>query len=96
MIHVKVKLLGVFRELSGKSQVTMEFQEAITVRKVVQTLIETLPSGFKEAIIDPELDDPRPNALIIINGKEIGVLHGLQTVLDDDDEMILLPVAHGG
>jgi len=96
MIRVKIKLLGVFRELSGKSRVTMEFEEAATVGKVVQKLTDTLSSRFKEALIDPELGDPRPNALILVNGKEIGVLQGLQTILDDGDELILLPVAHGG
>ena len=96
MIHVKVKLLGVFREFSAKSRVTIEFEDAVTVRKAVQKLTETLSSKFKEALIDPELSDPRPNALILVNGKEIGVLQGLQTMLDDDDEIVLLPVAHGG
>ncbi len=96
MIHIKVKFLGIFRELSGKSRVTLEFEEAATVRKVVQKLAETFSSRFKETLIDPELSDPRPNALILVNGKEIGVLQGLQTVLNDGDEMVLLPVAHGG
>ena len=96
MIHIEVKLLGVFRELSGKSRVTIEFEEAVTVGKVVQKMAETFSSRFKEILIDPELSDPRPNALILVNGKEIGVLQGLQTMLDDNDEMVLLPVAHGG
>jgi len=96
MIHVKVKFLGVFRELSGKNRVIIEFEDAVTVRRVVQKLTETLPSKFKETLIDPELGDPRPNALILVNGKEIGVLRGLQTILDDSNEVVLLPVAHGG
>lgn len=96
MVHVKIKLLGVFRELSGKGQVTIEFEEAAPVGKVVQKLTDTLSSRFKEALIDPELGDPRSNALILVNGKEISILQGLQTMLDDGDELILLPVAHGG
>ena len=96
MIHIKVRLLGVFRELSGKSRVTIEFEDTVSVRKVVQRLTESLSSRLKETLIDPELSDPRPNALILVNGKEIGVLQGLQTMLDDSDEVVLLPVAHGG
>jgi len=96
MIYVKIKFLGIFREFSGKRQVTIEFEEAATVKKVVQKLTEILSSEFKEALIDPELGDPRPNSLILVNGKEIGVLQGLQTMLDDGDELVLLPVAHGG
>ncbi|MDH5451657.1 MAG: MoaD/ThiS family protein [Candidatus Bathyarchaeota archaeon] len=96
MIHVKVRFLGVFREFCGRSRVTVELEDTVTVRNFIQKLAETFSSKFKETLIDPELSDPRPNALILVNGKEIGVLQGLQTLLCNCDEMVLLPVAHGG
>jgi len=40
--------------------------------------------------------DPRSNALILVSGREIGSLNGLETELKDNDELALLPVAHGG
>lgn len=49
-----------------------------------------------QSLIDQQLKDPRPNVLIIVNGKEIGVLNGLETNLQDDDEVVLVPVVHGG
>jgi molybdopterin converting factor small subunit len=47
-------------------------------------------------LIDPELDDPRTNALILVNGKEVSVLQGLNTKIKDGDELVLIPVVHGG
>jgi molybdopterin converting factor small subunit len=47
-------------------------------------------------LIDPELNDPRPNALILVNGKEISVLKGLETTVKEGDQIILIPISHGG
>lgn len=51
---------------------------------------------LKRTLIDPELNDPRPNAVILLNGKEINVLKGLETEVKDGDEIVLIPVSHGG
>ncbi len=66
------------------------------MRKAVQKLIEAFSSELKRALVDPELEDPRPNALILVNGKEISVLQGLDTEVKDGDEIVLVPVSHGG
>lgn len=95
-INIKVRLLGVFRGLSGRSQLSVELEEPIDVRKVIQNVVETFPHEFKRVLIDPELNDPRPNAIILVNGKEISVLEGLETKVNDGDEIVLVPVSHGG
>ena len=52
--------------------------------------------GIKQFLFDLETTDPRPNALIMASGREIGTLDGLDTKLSDSDELSLLPIAHGG
>lgn len=94
-IKVNVHLLGVFRGLLGKSRVTLELEQP-TVRKVIQKLAESLPVEAKKLLIDPELNDPRPNALVLVNGKEICVLKGLKTTVNEGDEITLIPISHGG
>ncbi len=97
VISVKVRLMGVFRVLSGKSGLPVELEEEpAIVRKVIQKLVETFSREFQETLIDPELKDPRPNALILVNGKEISVLEGLETEVKKGDEIVLVPVSHGG
>jgi len=96
-ISVKVRLIGIFRVLSGKSRLPMEVEEKpAIVGKVIQKLVEASSPEFREALIDPELKDPRPNALILVNGKEISVLQGLETEVNKGDEIVLVPVSHGG
>ena len=51
---------------------------------------------LKRSLIDQQLDDPRSNTLVLVNGIEISVLEGLETRLKDGDEIVLVPVVHGG
>ena len=70
--------------------------EGATVGNVVERLVESSPPEFKEALVDPVLHDPLPNALILVNGREINVLDGVGTVVGDGDEVVFVPVTHGG
>ena len=96
VINVEIKFLGVFRQFSGTNRVLVKLEKPATVRKAIEKLTETFSPEFKRALVDPELEDPRPNALILVNGKEISVLQGLETEVKDGDEIVLVPVSHGG
>lgn len=96
IISVNIRLIGVFRELSGKSRFPMELEEPVVIRKVIHKLAETFSPEFERTLVDPELNDPRPNALVLVNGKEISVLDGLETKLNKGDEVVIVPVSHGG
>ena len=83
--------------ISSSEPLTLTFQETETViREVVQELVGLFSQKFKETLIDPDLGDPRPNALIMVNGKEMNVLEGLETELHEKDEVTIIPVSHGG
>ena len=94
-VKVNVRLLGVFCVFSGKSRITLKLEQP-TVRKVVHKLAASLSVEATRLLVDPELNDPRPNALILVNGKEISVLKGLDTKIKEGDEVTLIPVSHGG
>ena len=95
-MRVKAKLLGDFRGLIGRDSLFMELENQAVIGELVQKLAEGSSPEFKRALIDPELDDPRPNTLIIVNGREISALNGLETEIRDGDEVVLISVSHGG
>ena len=66
-------------------------REAIT-----QLVSDPTYRSVKSLLFDGEATDPRPNALIMISGREIGTLDGLDTEVGESDELSLLPIAHGG
>jgi len=92
---ITVKFIGAFRSISGKSKLSITAKDAIRLSEVIKRIIEEKPK-IKRALIDPELEDPRPNTLILVNGKEISILNGLDTMIENGDEVVFVPVVHGG
>ncbi len=95
-ILIEVELVGVLRELAEKSTVSLEFDDFVVVKDVISELVNSLPPKFKQVLIDPELNDSRVNVLILLNKKEISVLDGLKTRVENGDKLVLIPVSHGG
>jgi len=83
-INVKIRTIGIFRELFGNKLLAIKLKRNSTVKNVIQKLAGS------------EINDVWLNALVLVNGKEISVLNGLETMVSDGDEIVLLPVSHGG
>jgi molybdopterin converting factor small subunit len=73
----------------------LELEKTVSLRELIAKVVEEQPK-LKRVLIDPEFDDPRTNVLMLVNGKEISVLKGLDTKLEDGGELTLIPVVHGG
>jgi len=95
-IKLKVKLIGVFRGLSGRDQLHIDFEKPVSIETMIKKIVELFSHSFKQTLIDPVSNDPRPNTIILVNGKEISVLNGIETEVNDGDEIVLIPVSHGG
>lgn len=92
---VKVRFIGSLRSSTRKNKLELNVERAITVKKAVDRLVGQIPK-LKNALIDVELDDPRPNVLILVNERDISVLDGLETKVKDGDEIVFIPIIHGG
>jgi molybdopterin synthase sulfur carrier subunit len=92
---VKVKFVGSFRSLSGQDKLALKFGNGASFKEVVNKIVKELPR-LKQVLIDPECGSPRTNMLVLVNGKEIGALDGLETPIKDGDEVVFVPVVHGG
>lgn len=92
---ITVKFLGALRHFSGANELALNCKDCISMRELMNEITKELPE-LKRSPIDPQLEDPRLNTLMLVNGKEISVLDGLETKLKDGDEIVLVPFVHGG
>jgi molybdopterin synthase sulfur carrier subunit len=92
---ITVKFVGAFRHFSGAGELALDCKGCNSIGELVNELVKEVPK-LKRSLIDQQLEDPRLNALILVNGREIGVLNGLETKLKDGDGIVLVPVVHGG
>jgi molybdopterin converting factor small subunit len=95
MIELMARFVGTFRSISGESEVNFNLTDNSCVRSVVQKIVERFPK-LEEMLIFSKEKNGIINALVLLNGREIGVLKNLDTVVEDGDELVLIPVSHGG
>lgn len=96
-MKITVRCYGVFKSAAGAAflQIDTATPEP-TVRYVIDELVSRHDGDLRQLIFDGDTQDPRPNALIMVSGREIGSLDGLNTRVTENDEISLLPIAHGG
>jgi adenylyltransferase/sulfurtransferase len=92
---ITVKFIGALRHVSGVNELALDFAEALSLKELIREIISRLPEP-KRILFDQQFEDPRLTALILVNGREISALNGLETSLKDGDEVVLVPVVHGG
>jgi len=93
-----MKLYGVFKSAAGVDAISLDLPgEESTVRSAISELVSRPTCGeLRKLVLEEEGSDPRSNALILLAGREIGAIAGLDTRLKEGDELSLLPIAHGG
>jgi molybdopterin converting factor small subunit len=98
IMKIHLKLYGVFRTAAKASEISFSLTEGKpTVRNILMQLVsQEQYHELKQLLIDKETSDPRPNALIMISGREINTLNALDSEIKEGDEVVLLPIAHGG
>jgi MoaD family protein len=94
-VPLTIKFVGALRHLSGKTQFTLLFRDNLSIDLLIDQIGQEIPE-LKRIFSDQELNASRSNSLILVNSREISVLNGLKTKLNDGDEIVFVPVVHGG
>jgi len=94
-LRVKVRLFALFKELAGSGKVELEFDnDQITITDVIKALGERVNKRLEELILSKYKQ--YSSLLILVNGKNIRLLKGLETSIKDGDEIAIFPPGAGG
>jgi len=94
-VKVVVRFFTTLREITGKKEEQMEFSQSASVNTVLRKLSESYGADFNDYVFD-ELGDVRGHLEILINGRSVSTLSGLNTKLKDGDQVAILPPVGGG
>jgi molybdopterin synthase sulfur carrier subunit len=96
LIQVKVRTILEFTKVFGRSR----FEVTLAVGSTVGDLLEKLTSTFGEELaaqlFEPDRSRLLPHIGLMVNGRSIGLLNSMETVLHDNDEILILPPVGGG
>ncbi len=95
-IIVQVNFFGIYQRITGKKKVQLKLKKQSTIKSALVELAENVSKEFEQVLIETQNDESRPKALILVNGKEISVLQGLETKINQAEELTLIPMVHGG
>jgi molybdopterin synthase sulfur carrier subunit len=92
---VTLRFVGALRRASGAEELDFDCREGASLMDLLKALTKER-RALRRSLLDEQLDEPKPNALMLVNGREISVLDGLETKVKDGDEVVFVPIVHGG
>ena len=87
---VTVEVFGALARYAGARMLTISLARPIPLETLLKEIEARLPEDFSSAI------QKRSTILVLVNGREISVLNGIDTKISPGDKVVLLPVSHGG
>lgn len=87
----ELRFFATFREAVGEKTIEREYPDDATVGDVLASLVEEYPD--LEVFEDGEL---RPHLSVLVNGRDVTHLDGLETDLEDGDTLSVFPPVAGG
>lgn len=94
-MKVQVKFLASLYDVTKTLKAEVEIPDNATVRDLIQVIDKSISPNFSRVILD-ESGKLRDQYVILINGRSIDFLKGLDTRLSSNDEVTFLPPAGGG
>ncbi len=84
------------KEVLGGKDVEIIVPEGTNISGLLAGMVEIWGDSLSSHIFKQGSEDIHPYVRLMVNGKSIQSLNGMETVLKDGDEVLLIPLAAGG
>jgi MoaD family protein len=95
-MKVKVQYLGFIKNLIKKREDEFELQEGASLSQLLNRIAGIYGKPFQKEVYEPGLKDVKMGFVVTVNGILIGQLNGVDTKLNDGDNIILMSLMSGG
>ena len=96
-LNVTIEYLGYIKKKLGieRSEI-IRLNKKASVYDLLILLSKKYGEPFRKAVYDPKDLELKPYHMISVNGLLLNQLNGLKTELNDNDQVILMPIVSGG
>ena len=95
-INIKIRTILKLKKIIGKGAVELSVKEGTTLEEALDKMVETFGKELESSLFSSEDRSLLQHIRLIVNGRDIAFLNGLQTVLKEGDEILILPPVSGG
>ena len=96
LITLKVRTILDFKKILGKREVEISIPEKSTLQELLLKMVGTWGDELRSRLFEPNSTSPLPHIRLMVNGQDIAFLNGMETVLEEGDEILILPPVGGG
>jgi len=95
LIEVEVTFLSDVRRMAEEGKTNISLSEKKSVLDLIAILVERYGDNFKEFMLSPE-NRLQKYVVVLVNGRGVGILNGLETMLHEGDSILIMPAVGGG
>ena len=95
-MKIKVHYLGYIKNMLDKKDDELDIREGATLSELLEKLAGLYGQPFKKEVFEPGLKDLKTGFVATVNGILMDPLGGVQTMLKEGDNIILMSLMSGG
>lgn len=95
MIEVKINFLSLLADITKIKEINLSIHENSTIKEILDKLVAKFGKNFESKILESP-ESLNKYIILGLNGKDIRTLDNLDTVVNHNDEILLLPAIAGG
>jgi len=96
LITVKVRTIVTLKKILGKGEVELSVPERSTLGELLTTMVNRWGDELASHLFEPKSTSVLPYIRLMVNGRDIAFLNRMETVLENGDEVLILPPISGG
>ena len=96
LIRVNVRTILEFTKIFGQQRFEVSLPKGSTVEEFLTELTNTWGDELATRLFESDRSKLLPHIGVMVNGRSISLLENMATVLQDGDEVLILPPVGGG
>jgi MoaD family protein len=96
LIKVKIHTILNLKKVIGNAEVEILAPDRGTLRDLIEIMLNRWGDELASQLYGPDGTEVLPYIRLMVNGRDIGFLKGMETVLQNGDEILILPPVAGG
>ncbi|UCG66391.1 MAG: MoaD/ThiS family protein [Deltaproteobacteria bacterium] len=96
MITVKIRTILTLKKILGKGEVEITVPDRSTLGELLTSMVNRWGGELASHLFEPKGTSVLPSIRLMVNGRDIAFLNRMETVLQNGDKVLLLPLISGG